>query len=176
MADDNIRIIPITQSFSCTVDLSDFEHLSRFSWYAVKTKRIVYAARKVRGIHFFMHHAIMGKHEGLRVDHADGDGLNNRRSNLRVITNRQNIRHTKTVRGAVPFRGVYKAHGKFKSEMVIDGSIYRFGVWTVPEDAARAWDEGLLKHGNGFGFPNYEDALTFDYATWRKEALARKED
>jgi hypothetical protein len=38
-----------------------------------------------------LHHIIIGKPpKGFEVDHKDGDGLNNQRDNLRIVTNRKN--------------------------------------------------------------------------------------
>ena len=48
-----------------------------------------------------MHRLIMGMGPGQRVDHRDGDGPNNRRANLRLITNAQN-RPTSTGCGRHP--------------------------------------------------------------------------
>lgn len=54
-----------------------------------------------------MHRLVMGEPAGLEVDHRDGDHLNNRRSNLRVATHRQNQENRRThAKNTSGYRGV----------------------------------------------------------------------
>ena len=81
------------------IDDEDAVIISRFRWTLHKTTvdGLFYAARQEwnggnpKGI--FMHRQIMGNPLGKRVDHIDGDGLNNRRSNLRLTTVSQNAQN-----------------------------------------------------------------------------------
>src|SRR5690606_2692728 len=88
--------IPLTQGFVALVDEMDAERVATRSWFAVKAGRTVYAHSAAQpdgspavGLHIF----IMRPEPGLVVDHRDGDGLDNRRANLRVCTHKQNIRN-----------------------------------------------------------------------------------
>lgn len=77
-----------------TVDACDLDIVGAFGWAALVKSRTVYAFRtervagKKRTV--YLHRAIMGEPNGLQVDHVDGDGLNNRRGNLRLATASQN--------------------------------------------------------------------------------------
>lgn len=54
-----------------------------------------------------MHRVIIAAREGQLVDHRDGDGLNNQRSNLRFATVRQNGANSRKTHGKSKYRGVY---------------------------------------------------------------------
>ncbi|MEG7750695.1 HNH endonuclease, partial [Listeria monocytogenes] len=41
----------------------------------------------------YLHRQIMGEPSGFEVDHIDGNGLDNRRANLRVASKTQNVRN-----------------------------------------------------------------------------------
>jgi hypothetical protein len=83
-------VIPLTKGKSVMIDKVD-EHLKNFKWfyqngYAVKNTHL-------NGKHkiAFMHHAILGQPiNKMEVDHINGNPLDNRRSNLRIISHRQN--------------------------------------------------------------------------------------
>lgn len=87
-----LKTIPLTQNKVVTVDDSDFETLSKFSWHAAKRGQRFYAARREgwKGPMVYMHRQLVGR-GGLDVDHIDGDGLNNQRKNLRAVTRLQNL-------------------------------------------------------------------------------------
>ena len=92
------------------VDDSDYGFLNRFPWSATKNGNVFYAKR---GHKTYMHRLIMGLEEGDKklVDHIDGDGLNNQRNNLRLISFGDNIANSKPY-GASKYKGVTIAkHG-----------------------------------------------------------------
>ena len=90
-----------------TVDAADYEWLSQYRWFAKGTGGKYYAGRAERGEMIMMHREIMKPPPGMVVDHIDGDSLNNRRSNLRICTPRQN-NHNRTFKGNTSgFAGVY---------------------------------------------------------------------
>lgn len=95
-----MKKIKLTQNKYAFVDDGDYDYLNQFKWCAVKTsKRIksMYAVRcewdrkTKKRINIPMHRIIMKAPKGLTVDHIDGDGLNNQRSNLRLATPSQNL-------------------------------------------------------------------------------------
>ena len=97
-----MREIPLTRGFVAVVDDEDYEKLQQLSWYAdTGASGLVYAARGLprngsrRRDKIRMHRQILSLARGdsAHVDHKDGDGLNNRRSNLRKCTPSQNLRN-----------------------------------------------------------------------------------
>ena len=92
----NKYYIALTKDKLARVDKSDFEYLSQFNWYAqVDRKTGEYSARRAinkPGIRkqIIMHREIMKCPDHLIVDHINHDTLDNRKSNLRIVTYEQN--------------------------------------------------------------------------------------
>ena len=104
-----LKEISLSQGKVAIVDESDFEWLSQFKWsltvnpdgkrkkahkeYAMRYEKIGKGARQVKRRKLYMHREIMRPGQGLVVDHLDGNGVNNSRSNLAVKTQRQNLQN-----------------------------------------------------------------------------------
>ena len=86
--------IKLTQGKFTIVDDEDVPILSRYRWCAAKAYNTFYAVAWYRGMgkNLVMHRLLLGLSEGDHrvIDHINGDGLDNRKANLRVCTNRQN--------------------------------------------------------------------------------------
>jgi hypothetical protein len=88
-----MKSIALTQDKIAVVDDADFEWLNHFKWYAYKNRNTFYAARQVtvspgKQIMVKMHSEILNGVD--RIDHINGNGLDNRRENLRAATVQQN--------------------------------------------------------------------------------------
>jgi hypothetical protein len=95
----NEKYIPLTKGLFAIVDDDDFDRINSVLWISHIDKNCVYAQRALpkkngRQCAEKMHHAIIGKPPiGLMIDHINGNGLDNRKSNLRVVTNRENCQN-----------------------------------------------------------------------------------
>ncbi len=94
-----MRKIPLSQGKFAIVDNDDFAELNQWKWCATKGRRnyTFYAGRNVPNkgkkppqIKLLMHRFIAKCPKGKIIDHIDGDGLNNRKSNLRICTQMEN--------------------------------------------------------------------------------------
>lgn len=88
--------------FVAVVDPEDVGQVTRYSWHALRRGHTRYAKATLRsaedpkGGTILMHRLILGVVDpGIQVDHRDGDGLNNRRSNLRICSREENLRYTR---------------------------------------------------------------------------------
>lgn len=72
------------------VDFVDWPSICHLRWRATKRKNLFYV-RNSKGGHKFLHRVLANAADGLVVDHEDGDGLNNRRKNIRECTQVDNL-------------------------------------------------------------------------------------
>jgi hypothetical protein len=89
-------VIGLTKGREAVVDECDVAWLGAFTWHAMKTRRknrdVYYAvSRTLNGAVILMHRLIAQPADGQQVDHVNGDGLDNRRCNLRACTPQQNL-------------------------------------------------------------------------------------
>jgi hypothetical protein len=84
--------------------------------------------------------------KGMEIDHKDGDGLNNQRSNLRLASKKQNQAN----RGAPTnnrsgYKGVSaNGRGGWRASIFVDGKTRRVGDYDTPLEAARAYNQAAL--------------------------------
>lgn len=105
--------IELTKGFVALVDDVDAEKVAAFKWHVSKPTRIVYASayvpRTIKGVYkkMYLHRFIMNCPKGLVVDHINGNGLDNRRENLRVCTHKENCRNkTRRIKTSYKYKGV----------------------------------------------------------------------
>ena len=87
-----------------------------------------------------MHSVIMNAPKGIQVDHIDGNGLNNQKSNLRLVTNRQNCmnRHQITT-SKYPGVTWNKRSRKWVAQAQIDGKHIHIGTFSTEKEAYEAY-------------------------------------
>lgn len=96
-----MKEIKLAYGIVTVVDDSDYEYLNKFKWcisqHGHNSKLQKYAHRKPNKQcpHEYMHRAIMDANPGQIVDHINGDCLDNRRCNLRIVTHSENMMNAK---------------------------------------------------------------------------------
>jgi hypothetical protein len=156
--------IPLTQGQVARVD-DDCGAIAGFRWYTEKRERTYYAARnrpKVGGRNVGivrMHHMVLPFLFGLEVDHIDGDGLNNCRSNLRLASRRNNQRNRRGNRGKgrTQLKGAYwhSVDKVWRAQIGLGGRTSYLGQFDTAEGAARAYDAAAREHYGEFARLNF---------------------
>lgn len=105
-----------------------------------------------------MHRLILNAPKGIKVDHQDGDGLNNQRRNIRLATNAQNSMNQKPrVKTSSKYKGVSldKRHGTWKSQIGKNGAIIWLGQFRSEVEAAKAYDRAAREMFGEFACLNF---------------------
>lgn len=162
-----MKTITLTRDKVALVDDEDYEWLSQWKWCAYKPLRskTFYAVRgsRINGKSRLvpMHRAILNPDPKVKVDHRNGDGLDNRRDNLRVCTNAQNGMNKrfcgKRAIGHSKYKGVAKSTGAptWRAYIRPGGRQIHLGTFVSEEDAARAYDAAAKVHFGEFACPNF---------------------
>ena len=106
-----MKAIPLSRGLTAFVSDADFPLVAGHTWHAKPVLRArggFYATRKVGNQTVYMHRIILGATKGQLVDHVDGDGLNNVRSNLRLTNASGNMASRGRLRNKTGLRGVEK--------------------------------------------------------------------
>lgn len=148
--------ISLTRGKVAVVDAADAPLVSRYSWYALHVEGLWYAQAKIEGgRRVLMHRMILGL-DGPMTDHRDGDGLNNRRSNLRPCTRSQNMANKKKHRNSTnPYKGIDKYGHKWRARIRVNTQRLSLGIFLSAEDAARAYDDAARLHFGEFALTNF---------------------
>lgn len=146
------------------VDDEDHEKLSSVNWGVLNGKHTKYAKfhygpKKSRKC-MLMHRLIMNAQKGLEVDHIDGNGLNNQKSNLRVSTISENRRNRvrKQLNSSSRFKGVSwsLSHKKWVSNIQVNRKKLHLGSFNDEVDAAMVYDYAAIHHFKEFASPNFK--------------------
>jgi len=157
------RLIPLTQGRFAIVDGEDYDRLRRYKWRVYNGGQTCYAIRTEGQTTVRMHRQIMVAPKSLLVDHIDHNGLNNRRSNLRVCTNSQN-QHNQRIRlgGRSKYKGVVWHHRDrcWVAQIRINGRRLYLGCFDNEVDGAIAYDRKAIELFGEFAHVNFRDLAT----------------
>jgi HNH endonuclease len=136
------------------VDDEDFDLVKGSSWSLGGKPGYQYVQAKRGGEEVYLHRFLLGlvPGDGRKVDHKDGDRLNNTRANLRLCPNgqRDNLQNRArlSTNNTSGYRGVsYEARkGNYKAYVMIDGRQKHLGYFTTPEEAGVAAREFRAQH------------------------------
>lgn len=148
-----MKEIKLTQGLSTLVDDEDYESVSQHKWFAVKDGRTYYACKNAGILPFryrlWMHRVILSAPKELQVDHINGNGLDNRRCNLRLVTGAQNSTNSQKKSGSTSsrFKGVdwYKPYDKWRARITNNRRVTHLGYFNTDIEAAQAYNEAAIE-------------------------------
>lgn len=154
-------VVTLTKGMSAMIDECDLPLVEDHSWCIQKG---VYAATEIEGKTVYMHRLILDAPQGMSVDHINGDTLDNRRSNLRIVTHTQNSRNRTKVNknNTSGYMGVSASRGKWYAQIMADGKNVYLGTFACPIEAAVARDVAaheLFGEHASYNFPEQMKAF-----------------
>lgn len=143
--------IQLTKDYHALVDDADFEELNKYKWYYFAHRRTAYAYRKEYGTQktIYMHRQIMSAIKGDVIDHINSNGLDNRRSNLRLVTHSQNQQNRRPAINAVSkYKGVWlnKNSNLWIAEICVQGTHKLLGSYCTQREAATAYNQAATHY------------------------------
>ena len=131
-------------------DTDDYGRVSAHTWH--RTGRW-YAGAYIDHKYVRFHRFLMNAPSYLQVDHINLDKFDNRRSNLRFATHKENKRNsglqsnnTSGCKGA----RYYKARGKYVAKIKVDGKHIHLGYYSTLLEASCAYDRAALYYFGEF--------------------------
>ncbi len=158
-------LIPLTQGKFAIIDDEDFELVKGYKWSASKASHTFYA---ITGIYkpdgtkttIAMHRLLLDLKKGESCDHINHDGLDNRRCNIRKVSNQQNgMNRLKNKGCSCMFKGVcyYKQTKKWKAQIMIDGNPTHLGYFNTSLEGAFAYDKKAKELFGDYAYLNFPD-------------------
>ncbi len=128
------------------IDKDDVEKINQYKWHLVGYKDKQYAQSTIKDpVNVLMHRFILCPPLGFDIDHINGNGLDNRKSNLRICTRSQNLQNQirKSSNKTSQYKGVHfnKMKNKWIATIKKDGIATYLGSFTSEIKAATAYDK-----------------------------------
>jgi len=153
-----MKTIPLSNGLGdCIVDDADYPELNQFRWRGARTwagNRSPYVCRSVGKKVVWLARQLMNAPEGMVVDHINGNRLDNRRCNLRVVTRYENSFNVPTTNRQSRYRGVLfeRSTGKWTAHIYIRNLRTQklthvfIGRYDTELDAGEAYDRMAILH------------------------------
>lgn len=154
------KIIELTQNKYAVVDDEDYDRLRGLKWHYHSSGYAVHGGNHYRKISkTYMHRLIINAPKNMEVDHINGDGLDNRKENLRIVTKAENAmnRSRSSKNNHSGFKGVsfYKRLNKWQAYINKDRKFIFLGYFDAKIEAAKAYDTAAKQYFGEFAKLNY---------------------
>lgn len=150
----DLAFVALSNGMQSVIDAQDIQVIVGRRWYAeLKGSGLVYArsaqwvagSAKMVGLHNLL---IGGSH---CVDHKNGDGLDNRRANLRSATFSENARNARLRKdNTTGFKGVKRVNQRWYAQIRLGAKRIHLGSFATPEEAHAAYAKAAARHFGDF--------------------------
>lgn len=156
---DEEQLIPLTKGEVAIIDSKYLGIVNTCKWYFHKRG---YAHNRQKGLmHRYIWQSVNGAiPKGLQIDHINQNKLDNRSSNLRIVTNQQNQMNRPSYKNSTSkYKGVswHKRGKKWCAQIQINGKVQYLGLYNSETEAAKAYDKAAIELFDEYGFFNFPD-------------------
>lgn len=145
------------------VDDDDYVYLTQWRWYAIKIKTIYYAVRNTvhpkdssKQTPVLMHRAVLNVPQDKQTDHINHNGLDNRRSNLRVCSGDENRYNQLPLPGrASKYKGVTRHGNNWRARIKHNKTEMHLGCYKSEREAAKSYDAKAKELFGEFAWCNF---------------------
>jgi hypothetical protein len=172
--------IPLANGGHAIVDHDDYAKLKDRKWHGHLVRGVRYASRKEknngRAHRIYMHRLVVCTGTDSRVvDHVNGNGLDNRKLNLRLCDIRQNAANMGlSKRNTTGFKGVSEENGRFRARVSSHGREYYLGHFGTAKEAARAYNKKAVELFGEYARTNNVKAEVDMHRAVKEDRIARK--
>lgn len=138
-------------------DPEDFDLIRPHKWRLTQDGYLLTSDPANRQTGIYMHRLIMNAPQEMQIDHIDGNKLDNRKSNLRICTKRQNLCNadSQKARRKGKYKGCYLLKsGRYRSTIKTNGKAVYLGEYDTEENAAQAYNFAAFEYHKEFAFYN----------------------
>lgn len=155
-----VKIIYLTQNKHTIVDDEDFTELNNYKWSADRGRNTYYAVRVEKNKKIYMHRIIMQSFftpERNYTDHRNKKGLDNRKCNLRVCNNAENMSNCWKKHNTSGLRGVTwnKEKKKWTAQIIHNYKHIHLGHFEDKIQAGKAYDKKAYEFFGNFAMLNF---------------------
>jgi len=146
------------------IDIEDIEKCKTLTWHIKRYKNREYCNGKINRKNIRLHRFLLDyfKQE-FEIDHIDGNGLNNRKNNLRKVTHQQNMMNQRVLpkNNTSGYIGIYFDNKlkKYISQIKVNQKKIHIGVFSDIKDAILARREAELKYFSKYKSINFEEKI-----------------
>jgi len=148
-----MKIIKLTQGKQTIVDDADFDFLNQWKWHYNVKYAVGQTGDKGAKKRVYLHTLLLKKKPNQFIDHINGNRLDNRRTNLRLCSNRQNQQNrARPSNNTSGFKGVVwnKKSKKWQSGIKINSKQVHLGLFNDKFEAHNAYYEAAKKYFGEF--------------------------
>lgn len=119
------------------IDLEDVDKILKYKWHIKKSSNTNYCITNQNGHNIFLHRLILSYDGNMDIDHINHNGLDNRKSNLRIISHSHNLLNQHNNSNGVKTL----PSGRFSAYIMLNGKTIYLGTFDTFQEAKRVRTE-----------------------------------